>query len=237
MNGSLVQANPEHLSVLQEWVHTGFPLANHTFWHLNLDKVTPSEYVADIAENERFLSRFPHASSCRPIRYPYLAEGDSLDKRNAVRAWLAVHGYQIAQVNVYFNDWAWNDPYARCLAQGDLRSIDWLKRSFIEPALNRLKWSEGVARLILNRPIKQILLLHVGAFDALMVDNLLTAYENAGATSIDLESASRDDAYEADPHLTWNGELTFLEQLARAKGLELPPAPEVPLRQLKLLCR
>ncbi len=237
VNGKQVQENPEHLSVLQEWVRVGFPLANHTFSHLNLDRVTPGEYVGDIAENERFLSRYPRAPSFRAFRYPYLAEGDSLDKRNAVRAWLGATGHRIAQVSVYFDDWAWNDPYVRCVARADLRSIDWLKRSFVEIGLRRLRWSEEVARIIFSRPIKQILLLHMGTFGALMVDDLLTAYGKAGVLLIDLEAAMRDRAYDENPDVAWNGELTFLEQMIRAKRLALLPAPEIPFRQLDRLCR
>jgi len=237
VNGKQVQDNPEHLVVLEEWVQAGLPLGNHTFSHMSLDRVTPSEYIADIAENERFLSRFSQATSFKPFRYPYLAEGDSLDKRNAVRAWLAGNGYRVAQVTVNFEDWAWNDPYVRCLERGDVRSIEWLKRSFIEVALIQLRWSVEAAHVLLKRPIKHILGLHIGVFDSIMFDELLTAYEGADVAFIDLEGALRDPIYNENPDVTWERGLSFLDQLARAKRLSLPPAPEVPLRQLDTVCR
>lgn len=237
VNGRQVRASPEHLTVLQAWIHAGFPLANHTYSHLNLDTVAPGEYTDNIAEDARFLTRLREASTLRLFRYPYLAEGDILEKRDAVRGWLANQGYQIAQVTVYFDDWAWNEPYARCAAQHDLRSIDWLTQSFLGIAMRRLKWAEQVAQLVLDRPMKQILLLHAGAFDARMTDALLTAFERADVRFISLESALRDPVYEVNPNVTWSGEMTFLEQLTRAKHRPLPGAPGVSFRDLELICR
>jgi peptidoglycan-N-acetylglucosamine deacetylase len=103
--------------------------------------------------------------------------------------------------------------------------------------MRRLKWAEEVAQLILDRPMRQILLLHVGAFDARMVDALLTTFEKADASFVSLEDALRDPVYEVNPQVTWRGEKTFLEQLTRAKQLPLPGAPEVPFRELELECR
>ena len=34
------------------------------------------------------------------FRYPFLWEGDTLDKRHAVRAYLKDHGYRVAQVSL-----------------------------------------------------------------------------------------------------------------------------------------
>ena len=68
----------------------------------------------------------------RVFRYPYLREGDTLQKRRAVRRWLAAQGYQIARVTVYFDDWAWNDAYARCVGRPDPGTIQWLKQSFLQ---------------------------------------------------------------------------------------------------------
>ena len=53
------------------------------------------------------------------LRYPFLHEGDTLEKRRAVRAWLFAHGYKVAEVSMDFEDYLWNEPYARCMAKHD----------------------------------------------------------------------------------------------------------------------
>jgi len=237
MNGGQARENPEHLDILKAWVQAGFRLGNHTFSHLDLNRVTASQYIADIERNEALFLELSDSKSFRWFRYPYLNEGDSLDKRNAVRRWLAARGYRIAPVSVDFYDWAWNDPYARCLSKGDSGSTEWLKQSFMDVAMSRLKWSKEASNLIFKRQIKQILLLHIGAFDALMLDEVLNAYKTAGVKFIGLNTAGRDVAYALNPDIVWEGELTFLEQLAQSKHMALPPKPEAPLKVLESLCR
>jgi hypothetical protein len=56
-----------------------------------------------------------------------LWEGDTLEKRRAVRAYLKEHGYRVAQVSLDFEDYAWNDAYSRCSAKGDEAAISWLQ--------------------------------------------------------------------------------------------------------------
>ena len=90
---------------------------------------------------------------------------------------------------------------------------------------------------MLGRPIKHILLLHLGAFDAVMLDELLPSYRQAGVTMIGLTEAMGDPAYKLDPDIVWDGELAFLFQIARARTLRIPPDPAIPFRKLSAVCR
>ena len=66
----------------------------------------------------------------RWFRYPYLHEGDTLEKRRAVRAFLSTNGYRIAQTTLDFEDYLWNSAYARCWMRKDETSIQWLRESY-----------------------------------------------------------------------------------------------------------
>jgi tRNA(Met) C34 N-acetyltransferase TmcA len=144
-------------------------------------------------------------------------------KRNAVRQRLVAHGFTIAHVTVYFADWAWNDAYARCLSRDDRGAIAHLKTTFMHAAMAHLQWCRTASERVLGRQIKHILLLHVGAFTALMLDELLGAYRAAGTTLIGLDAATQDPAYSANPNRTWRGERTFLQQLVQAHQANFPP--------------
>ena len=113
VNGGQVKGDPQHSAILKMWHQAGLGLGNHTFSHPNLNRVTASEYIADIERNEAVLAEVAGPRWERIFRYPYLHEGDTLQKRDAVRRWLTARGYQIAQVTVYFDDWAWNDAPMR----------------------------------------------------------------------------------------------------------------------------
>jgi peptidoglycan/xylan/chitin deacetylase (PgdA/CDA1 family) len=222
VNGSQLAGAPQNGAILRAWGHAGLRFGNHTFSHLDLTRSSVGAYVADIERNERVLAEFSSPDGRKYFRYPYLQEGDVRDKRDAVRQWLAGHGYTIAQVTVYFEDWAWNDAYARCVARDDWVAVGHLKRTFMDAALARLHWSRTVSERLLGRQIKHILLLHIGAFTSLMMEDLLRAYRAAGTVFISLEEAVEDPAYSSSPDIAWNGERTFLQQLAEAGADEVP---------------
>src|SRR6266508_605453 len=225
-------------AILEAWAAAGFRLANHNYSHLNLDSVNAERFVEDIEANEPLLTMLARGPAAKLFRYPYLREGNTLEKRDTVRRWLAAHNYRVAPVTVYFEDWAWNDPYARCRSRNDRPAIAWLKESFLQAAADRLAWSDVAARRIFGRPIRHILLLHIGAFDAAILDELLEAYAAAGVRVISLEDALRDAAYAEDPKLASGEELPFLEQLGRARGLKLPPgSTPIPRHLLETVCR
>ena len=156
----------------------------------------------------------------RMFRYPYLHEGATLIERDAVRLALRERRYQIVPVSVDFYDWAWNDMYARCA--GNPGAVQTLARGFREAALRALDWSEETAGTLVRRPIKQILLLHVSAFVALTLDDLLSAYEARGVRFISVGDALEDPVYGIDPKVTWRGQENFLTQLLRATGRPRP---------------
>jgi peptidoglycan/xylan/chitin deacetylase (PgdA/CDA1 family) len=237
VNGGQLLNDPRLETILREWGRAGFLFGNHTFSHLDLTRVTAAEYIADIERNEALLARLGPAEPGKYFRYPYLQEGDAHEKRDAIRRWLAAHGYTIAQVTVYFEDWAWNDAYARCMALDDETAIARLKVMFMEAANAALAWASDVSITLVGRPIKHVLLVHVGAFDALMLDEVLQAYRKTGAKLIDLGTALRDPVYQKDPNLVWDGERTFLQQLAAGMRVRIPPRPPSRLQELTRLCR
>jgi peptidoglycan-N-acetylglucosamine deacetylase len=236
VNGGQLREHPESADIVQRWLQAGFPVGNHTFSHLDINRVTASEYIEDIERNEAVLAEVAGGHWARLFRYPYLHEGEHAETHEAVRRWLAAHGYTIAPITVTFEDWAWNDAYARCAARRDAGAIVWLKHSFLEAAVSRLTWSQAAAAITFGRPIRQILLVHMGAFDAVMMDDLLAAYQHAGVTLIDLATALADPAYQLGTDAGGQGESTFLPRVARERGVRIPTVPEIPLETLRTLC-
>jgi len=225
VNGGQIADVPEHGIIVEHWIAAGYRLGNHTFRHVDLDRTGPERFLADVERNEPVVVRYAGTEPERMFRYPYLHEGATLSERETVRRVLRERGYVIVPVTVDFYDWAWNDAYARCV--GVPGAVEALRRSFREAALRALQWSEESAETLMRRPIKQILLLHVGAFDALALDDLLSAYEERGVRFIPVRDALEDPVYGINPKVTWRGQENFLAQLLRATGR---PGPRSPLR-------
>jgi peptidoglycan/xylan/chitin deacetylase (PgdA/CDA1 family) len=237
VNARGLESGPDSAEVLRLWRAAGHPLANHTFSHIDLSSHTPDQFMADLARNEPALREHMGEAGWRWLRYPYLREGDTLEKRRAVRRAIAERGYRIAQVTANFDDWAYNDPYARCLAKGDSATIEWLKRSYEERAARSLVEARAAARLVFGREIPHVMLLHVGAFQTVMLGRLLEIVEANGFGLTTLEEAQADPAYAQDPDRAAAFGTTLLQQLAEAKGLKLELASDDALARLSALCR
>jgi len=236
MNAGAVEKDPESRAALAAWVAAGHPLANHTYSHAALSEVGIDAYLADIDRGEGLLRELMagRGEPWQIFRYPYLVEGQSATEKARIRQHLLARGYRIAPVTVDFYDWAYNDPYARCRAKGDEKAIGALTQSYLKSAETLLRWNDAAARELYGRRIKQILLLHAGAFDAIMIDQLLTAYEGAGVRFIPLGEALTDEAY-AENLPGMGG--TFFTQVIKARGETSPVHPHHPDDLLDVMCR
>lgn len=223
--------------VLKIWTDAGFPLGNHTYSHMDITPNSISAFEEDVARDEGILEGFMGGRDWHWFRYPYLNEGDTLEKRRAVRKYLSEHGYKVAQVTIDFQDYAWNDPYARCMTKGDLQSVEWMKSSYLKMGIEYVSLAQKMAVMLFGRDIRHVLLLHIGAFDALMLPALLDELQKQGYEFISLEQAEADPAYQTDPDAALSTGGTLLEQMVESKHLDYPPHEEEPLDKLNTLCR
>src|SRR5438270_3609276 len=101
----------------------------------------------------------------------------------------------IAEVTLSIGDYAYNDPYARCLAKNDTQAIEWLKESYLSQASEELAVRETMARQIYGRDIKHVMLLHIGSFETVMLPKLLELLKQRDYKLITLQEAESDSAY------------------------------------------
>lgn len=196
VNGGFAEANPGSEKVFPAWRGAGFPLGNHTWSHPNLNDLSAQDYEAQIARDDALLQRIVAGADWHWFRYPFLAEGNDPAKRVEVRHFLASHGYHIAQVTMDFADYAFNEPYARCLAKGDKAAVARLEQAYLDSARENASGFRTLSRALYGRDIPYVLLMHIGAFDARMLPKLLAQYKEEGFRFVTLPEAERnyDDA-------------------------------------------
>ncbi len=236
INGGRIEEDPTSLGVLKAWRAAGQPLGNHTWAHLDLNKETPEEFEAEVSRNEPLLEGLMGKEDWHWLRYPYLREGDTVEKRRAVRAWLSAQRYKIAQVNMDFEDYLWNDPYARCVDRHDETSIRKLRDSYLAVADQYYGLFRELSQMIYGRNVKYVLLMHVGAFDARMLPQLLALYRAKGVRFISLPDAMSDPAYNDDPDIGEPKGGAFLDLMMEKKQLKFP-ANSKPYKELEAMCR
>ena len=239
INGFRVARYPYQIRILQAWRAAGEPLGNHTWSHPELDKRTAAQYEANIARNEPLLERLEPGGAAPAwhwFRYPFLEEGNTVAKRAAVRAWLEAHGYRVAEVSMDFQDYLWNEPYARCTAGHNDAGVRTLHDTYLATADTYIRVYRQLAHSLYGRDVPYVLLLHVGAFDARMLPELIALFRARGFTFITLEGAMADPVYRQDPDLPFPGGNTFNEMIAAKRGVPVPDAQE-PETLLSRLCR
>ena len=191
VNGKAVADDPSSEAVLRRWLAAGNRLGNHTYSHVDLNKVALPDYLDDVTKGEAVLARLvAEPRSWKVFRYPFLREGDTPEKRAAVRTYLREHDYETAEVTIDAGDWAFNQPFVRCAERKDEGALAELRRTFVSVHLDELARVRGVTRDLVHREIRHVLLLHLGAAGADGLDELLTAYERAGVSWIPLEARS-----------------------------------------------
>ena len=235
VNGAALQQNPGDAAALKAWIDAGNPIGNHTWSHMNLNEHSVAEYTREIERDEPILDQWMHGKDWRWFRYPFLAEGDTPEKKQAVRALLRRNGYKIAGVTMGFNDYNWNEPYARCVARGDEAAVAALEKSFLAAAEQSVDYYRNLSKRVYGRDIPYVLLMHLGAFDAHMMPRLLELYRSKGFQFITLERAESDPFYRSmtDPGLPPGPD--SLEGAASEQNV--PLLPHVPFAPPPDLCK
>jgi peptidoglycan-N-acetylglucosamine deacetylase len=236
VNGKRLEGDPATIAVLQAWRAAGEPLGSHTFSHPNLDKMSAAAFEADIARNEPLLQQLAGDIDWRWFRYPFLHEGDTLAKRQEVQHYLKEHGYKIAEVSLDFEDYLWNAPYARCTAKHDEAAIDSLHNSYLATADQYITVFREITHQLYGRDIPYVLLLHIGAFDAKMLPNLIALLRSRGFGFTTLEQAQSDPAYREDPNIGYPGGGALQELAAAARKIRFPSNSK-PYKELDAMCR
>jgi peptidoglycan-N-acetylglucosamine deacetylase len=236
INGVHLEKEPDTAAVLKAWRDAGEPLGNHTYEHVGLNDVTAAAFEEQIEKNEPILERYMPNEDWYWFRYPFLQEGDTTEKRREVGVWLAAHGYKIAEVNMSFGDYLWNEPYARCVAKHDEASIKVLHDSYLAAAEQFAGVSRTLSKEVYGRDVPYVLLMHIGAFDARMLPELIALYRARGFTFVSLQDAEKDPAYGDDPELGMVRGGAQLGHVAAQRKLPYPKAAP-PTKMLDGMCR
>ncbi len=234
VNGIGIEHEPASAPVLDEWRAAGFLLGNHTWSHMNLNTSSFADWEADVLKNEPLLASHMAKQDWHWLRFPFLAEGETPQKREAARRFLADHQYKIAAVSMSFADYLYNDPYARCVSKHDDAAIAELEANYLAAAKAAIGSSRAMSRTLYGRDIPYVLLMHIGAMDARMLPRLLQLYRNSGFHFVRLETAEKDPFYRTDLDPSLPAAPDSLEQAMAQRKLPLPARfqPDVDLEKV-----
>jgi peptidoglycan/xylan/chitin deacetylase (PgdA/CDA1 family) len=237
VNARKLEGDADAAEALKVWA-AAEPVGNHTYGHMDLNANAAEAFEREIEQDEPVLELLAAKDAkWRWLRYPFLREGDTVEKRRAVRAYLQAHQYRVAQVTLDWEDYLWNSAYARCEGKKDAKSISWLRSSYLTTASAYLDLGRDLARLVYGHDINHVLLLHLGAFSSAILPDVLDLLEKKGFTLVTLEEAESDPAYETDPDAGSKYGGTLLEEWMDARKIKYPAVMEKPYKELQEICK
>jgi peptidoglycan-N-acetylglucosamine deacetylase len=163
-------------AILQRWLDEGHEIGSHTNSHPNFTTLTSEAYLADVSAAHATLTAFlqPRGRTLRWFRYPYLREGETRQKADAVRGWLAAHAQRNVPVTLNLQDWSFDGPWARASAGGDAAVRDTVRQDYLASIRVTVTEAEKRADAVMKRQAPQVLLLHANGVGAANWDAAFT---------------------------------------------------------------
>jgi peptidoglycan/xylan/chitin deacetylase (PgdA/CDA1 family) len=224
VNAAKLEQTPGSDAVLDAWRAAGYPLGNHAFTHLNLDRAASLEaWQADVIAGEPAVAARMPGLDWRYLRFPNLSTGATRERHDGAAAFLAGRGYEIAHVSVSFDDWAHSEAYARCMAKRDLATIAAMEKDFLDAVDQEIARMKAVSRTVYGRMIPQVLLAHLGPWSARTLPAVMDRLDAAGAHYVTLKEAQADPAYKESE--AWLGGDGIMDRAARNKAITIPSRP------------
>jgi peptidoglycan/xylan/chitin deacetylase (PgdA/CDA1 family) len=208
----------EGKQLLSAWDGAGHVIGNHTYSHRNLNAPTTDlkAYQDDILRAEALLKDFPRFR--KYFRFPMLKEGETAAKRDAIREFLATHGYRIGHVTIDNSDWLIDQRLTARLRTNPNADVKPYRDFYLEHMWSRASYYDSLARRVLGYPVKHTLLMHFNLLNGLFLADLMAMFKLKGWRPIDAEEAFGDPLFASKPKVLPAGE-SIIWSLAKEKGI------------------
>ncbi len=210
--------SPEGLALTRAWGEDGHRIANHSYAHryFHSEAATLAGFETDLLKNEDLLQGLPNYT--RWFRFPFLKEGDTAAKRDGARAFLAAHGYRNGHVSIDASDWYYDQRLQVRLGQEPNADLGPYRKAYLDHLWDRAQYYQGLARAVLGRDVKHVLLLHHNLVNALFLPDVIRMFRGKGWTIVSPSEAYDDPVYRLEPDVLPAGE-SLLWSLAKEKGI------------------
>jgi peptidoglycan/xylan/chitin deacetylase (PgdA/CDA1 family) len=189
-------------ALLRLWLAAGHELGNHSASHPDLSRTAADAYVADVEAGRAGLAKLLEGEGNRKVRffrYPFLDEGDTEAKLDAVRSYLAKSGQRSLPVTLDDQDWSFEQPWVEARRKGDAKAMERAGEEYQESLRISIRDQEGRGDRLLERPAPQILLLHANEVGAAQWDRLFTWLEDRGYRFAAADEVLADPAFAEAP--------------------------------------
>jgi peptidoglycan-N-acetylglucosamine deacetylase len=209
--------------VLLDWAERGHLLGNQTYSDVDLNQLQASDFLEHVVDGQKYLLRLArtHSFNFRYLRYPFLHQGDSKQKKQRVSEALYNGGYKIAHVTIKTSDYRFNPIYLD--KEQNRQQIARLKSIYLEHMTEALQYAEKQSREVFERNISHIMWLHCGVATAHFLEDLIEMLHTRGYQFISLPEALSDPAFQVEEEYVGPAGLSFIDRVAASRGIPHDP--------------
>src|SRR5216684_3079405 len=202
--------------LLSAWDQAGHLICNHSYSHKFYGEQTSfADFAVDFLKDEKVIA--PYHNRTALFRYPFLKEGDSVDKRDRFRALLKERGYRVGHVTIDVSDWYMSQRFVDRLSKQPKAPIAPYRDYLIAHLLDRAAFYRQLALDVLGRDVRHTLLVHFNPLNAFVLPEVMNAFETAGWQWIDASLAFEDPIFRSQPQTLPAGE-SLVWALAKETG-------------------
>lgn len=170
--------NERGFASIEKWSRAGHLIGNHTFSHKYYNGGNSEATMEDILRCEEILNQYTGFQKL--FRYPYLAEGNSLEGRAALKRLLSENGYSTAHVTIDTSDWYIDARLKEKLKQNPSLDLEPYRKYYLSHIWARAQYYDNLAKAVFGHSIDHTILLHHNLVNALFLGDLLKMFEENG---------------------------------------------------------
>ncbi len=192
---------PADVALLERWLAAGHELGNHTKSHLDLSAIGADEYIADAEAGRAGLAELleRHGRRLRFFRFPFLREGNTQAKLDAMRDYLKRSGQRAMPVTIDDQDWSFEERWVTARRAGDAIGMAQLADEYQAALRLEVLAQTETGDDLFGRPVPQILLLHANEVGAAQWDALFTWLESRRYRFARADEVLADEAVATPP--------------------------------------
>ena len=177
--------------------------------------VSLKSFESELIQNDTIINKY--SNYCRYFRFPYLKEGNTVDKVNGFRQFLKQNEYKNAHVTIDASDWYIDSRLVKRLRENPKADISGFNDYYKNHLFNRALFYDSIAYQLTNRHIHHVLILHHNLAAALFLDDLIKYFKASGWEVVDTDKAYQDKIYDEEPDTVPAGE-SLIWALAKKSG-------------------
>jgi len=203
---------------LTRYVESGFHLGNHSHKYGSANKMVVNEFMMDVYQAHLTLKNYGNILPY--FRFPYLHYGSTQDSVKSIQGLLSELGYSNGYVTIDNFDWYINSALVKAKKSGKVIDYDTLGDLYVSIIWQGIEFYDGIAKRVLGRSPRHVLLLHENDTSALFLPKLAKHIRDKGWNFVSPQQAYEDPISGQFPNVLFHKQ-GRVAMLAYAKGIAI----------------